>query len=142
MSAFDFYYWANQFANEELDGPVVQVEIGLPEALEDFCVTNNIPVPPSISGFALIDKGASATAAHEGSLLSLGLQPIDSIPMHTLFGDRRSFVYSAKVSFPGMDLKSIPLSRLVGCNLNMGTKDGKAVIMLLGGDMVKYLPLS
>ena len=60
MPVFDFVHWAQAPTGGFLisDRPVIPVEISMPTVLEQYCVQNNIPVPPAISGHALIDTGA------------------------------------------------------------------------------------
>ena len=93
MPVFDFFHWTKETGPTLADGgPLIQVAIGLPPALEEFCVQKGIDLPSPIPGHALIDTGASASAVHEQIVLDLGILPIDSIPTHTPYGDGRSFV--------------------------------------------------
>lgn len=142
MPVFNFYHFTKERGYTlEDDGPIIPVTIGLPTALEEFCVEKNIPIPPATSGYALIDTGASGSAVHEQLLLDLGVQPIDSIPTQTPHGAGRSFIYPAKVGFPALNIENYRMDRLMGCQLKWATKDGKEVIMLLGRDILKYMLL-
>lgn len=139
MPVFNFLFWTKESGDTlESSGPLVQVEITLPAPLEEFYVKQGIALPPPASGYALIDTGASASAVDEQELLRLGVLPIDSIPTHTPHGEARSFVYPARISFPGMVLQHIPMNRVIGCNLSWQTPDAKKVIMLVGRDLLKY----
>lgn len=142
MPIFNFFHWTQETGYTLLDsGPLIQVAIGIPAALEEFCTQKNIPIPAAVTGYALIDTGASASAVHEEILLGLGVLPIDSIPTSTPHGEGRSFVYPAKVSFPSMGIEGYRMDRLIGSSLNWKTKDDKQVIMLLGRDILQYFLL-
>lgn len=139
MPVFDFFHWS-QDKGYTLDesGPLIQVEIGIPAPLEEFSIAKGLQIPAPASGYALIDTGASATAVHEPLLLELGVLPIDSIPTQTPHGGGRSFVYPAKVSFPGLNVQALPMDRVIGSELKWITGDGKEIIMLLGRDLLKW----
>jgi hypothetical protein len=140
MPVFNFYHWTKDLGYTLEDaGPIIPVTIGIPTALEEFCVEKNIPIPAATSGYALIDTGASASAVHEQVLLGMGVQPIDSIPTQTPHGAGRSFVYPAKIAFPALNIENYRMDRLIGSQLQWATKDGKEVIMLLGRDILKYM---
>lgn len=136
-----FHYDKNRGPTLEETGPLVQVSISLPKALEEFYSKKGIPIPAPIPGYALIDTGASASAVHEEVLTNLGILPIDSIPTHTPHGAGRSFVYPARISFPAMNISEYRMDRLIGSDLKWQTSDGREVIMLLGRDLLRYFLL-
>jgi hypothetical protein len=142
MPVFNFFHWTKELGSTlEDSGPIVPVTIGIPIALEEFCVEKGLQIPPAVSGYALVDTGASASAVHEQLLLDMGVLPIDSIPTQTPHGAGRSFVYPAKVAFPAMNVENYRMDRLIGSSLNWTTTDGKQVIMLLGRDILKFMLL-
>jgi hypothetical protein len=106
-------------------GPIIRVEISVPTALEEWCVKNNIPVSPPVSGYALIDTGASISGIHEPILEQLSVVPIDSIPLGTAAGQGKVFVYPTRVGFPDLNIIGFPMSRIVGNQVNWSTPDGK-----------------
>jgi len=139
MPVFDFIQWTQQTGGTlEKDGPIIQVEVSMPPALEEWFVQNKLPVAAPITGYALIDTGASISGIHEPVLNQLSIVPIDSIPVANTAGPGRAFVYPTRVSFPGLGVSDWPLSRVVGNQLNWQTSDGKNVIMLVGRDILKY----
>jgi hypothetical protein len=139
MPVFDFRHWTKASGDTlEETGPLVQVVLGMPQALEEWCVKNGFPVPAPVQGYALIDTGASSTAVDEKIISGLNIIPIDSIPTSTPTGHGRSFVYPAKVSFPGLNLGDVRMDRVIGCELNWQCADGREVIMLLGRDILKH----
>jgi hypothetical protein len=142
MPVFNFFHYTQETGHTlEDSGPIIPVTIGIPTALEEFCVEKGYQIPPAVSGYALIDTGASASAVHEQLLMDMGVQPIDSIPNQTAHGAGRSFVYPAKVAFPALNVENYRFDRLMGSQLNWKTKDGKQIIMLLGRDILKYMLL-
>jgi hypothetical protein len=55
--------------------------------------------------------------------------------------DKFSFVYPAKVQFPGLNLSgegALTSMRVVGCELKWTTFDDKEIIMLMGRDLLKF----
>ena len=143
MPVFDFFHWDKDRGYTLAEtGAVLQVTIGIPPALEQYCLKNSIPIPAPIAGHALIDTGASASAVHEQIFTDFGVQPIDHIPMSTPHSrDKLSFVYPAKIQFPGLNLSSDALlstMRVVGCELKWTTYDNREIIMLMGRDLLKF----
>ena len=98
MPVFDFLYWAKDRGSHlETDGSLIQVEIGLPQALEDFCVKNGIQIPTPVAGYALIDTGASATARMKHRFWGwefnrlIQFQPIDRMGMGVHLSTRQGY---------------------------------------------------
>lgn len=143
MPVFDFFHWDKDKGYTLAEtGAILQVTVGIPPALEQLCLRDGIPIPAPITGYALIDTGASASAVHEQIFTDFGVQPIDHIPMSTPHTrDKFSFVYPAKVQFPGLNLSGDaiwPWIRVVGCELKWTTFDNKEIIMLVGRDILKF----
>lgn len=139
MPVFDFFHWTKESGNTLADsGPLIQVEIGMPAALEEFCTTKGIPIPVRQVGWALIDTGASNTAIHQEVLEQLSIAPIDAILSRTPSGQGRSFVYPTRVWFPSIGVQNLPLARVIGCDLKWMTPDQKEIIMLLGRDLLQH----
>jgi hypothetical protein len=137
MPVYEFVYWNQQDGGTlQRDGPIIPVEVSMPAALEEWCVKNSVAVPSPISGYALIDTGASISGIHEEILTQLSVVPIDSIPMATPSGDGRMFIYPTRVSFPALNVQGYALSRVAGSQLGWQTSDGKKIIMLLGRDIL------
>jgi len=140
MPTFDFFYWTQE-TGETLtrDGPIIPVEVSMPTALEEFCSKKGYSIPPTQSGYALIDTGASATSMDESVLQQLSILPIDCISCSSTTSTERSFVYSTRISLPSLTLKDISLARVIGCKLKWKTTDGKEIIMLLGRDLLQHM---
>jgi hypothetical protein len=142
MPVFDFVQWDKVTGGTlTLDGPIIPVEVSMPEALESWCIKHNFPVPAAIAGYALIDTGAAISGIHEPILEQLSVVPIDSISLVTPSSTSKAFVYPTRVAFPALNVQGYSLSRVVGSQLNWKTSDGKEVIMLLGRDILQHFLL-
>lgn len=136
MPVHDFVQWTQQRGGTlTTDGPLIPVEIGIPTALEQWCVANNSPIPAPAVGFALLDTGASISGVHEPLLTQMNVQPVDSIPVSTPSGNGRCSIYPAQLAFPALNVTRYSV-RLAGNQLNWTASDGKNVIMLLGRDIL------
>lgn len=140
MPTFNFVFWDQQTGGYlQTEGPIIAVEISMPQQLETWCLQNNLSVPAPVAGYALVDTGASISGIHRPILDQLSLVPIDEIPVAGATGaNDHAPVYPARVSFPGINLTDFPMSRVVGNELNYQTPGGKNVIMLLGRDVLQY----
>jgi len=139
MPVFNFFHWSEKIGrtlNET--GAVVSVEIGIPAALKQYLSEKGMAIPSAISGFALLDTGASASAVDESVFEALGVPHIDEIQTDTPHGSGKSRVYPANVTFPGMNVTDLPLERVIGCKLKWKTVDEKEIIMLMGRDLLQY----
>lgn len=139
MPVFDFSHWDKEQGDTLAEtGPLIQVVLSMPEALAEFSRNQNLRVPLPISGYALIDTGASNTAVHGEILKELSVLPIDRIPHATPSGVGKAFVYPGQVSFPTLGIAELKMDRVVGCELKWQTSDGKEIIMLLGRDLLRH----
>ena len=79
MPVFNFYHWSKELGYTlEESGPILPVTIGIPTALEEFCVEKGFQIPPAASGYALIDTGVESTrTAIFFRRASLLLEPIN-----------------------------------------------------------------
>jgi predicted aspartyl protease len=139
MPVFNFFHWSEKHGrtlNET--GALVSVEIGIPSALKQYLSEKGLAIPAAVSGFALVDTGAFATAVDESVFDSLGVPHIDEIPTDTAHGPGKSKVYPANINFPGMNVTDMTMERVIGSKLKWKTKDEKEIIMLMGRDLLKY----
>jgi hypothetical protein len=138
MPVFDFPHRGKDGGSLLKDnGPLIQVEVGLPEALQADFVRKGIALVPPRAGYALIDTGASLSSVHEPVLQAFRIPPIDRISTQTPHGAGKSMVYPAKISFPGLSIRDLPMDRVVGCDLKWEASDGEEIIMLLGRDLLQ-----
>jgi hypothetical protein len=144
MPVFEFIFLtpAPDFAGTLMgDGPLIPVEVSMPAALQEWCAKNSVPIPAPVSGYAMVDTGASISGIHEDILTSLSIVPLDSIPLSTPSGSSRTFIYPTQVSFPALQVQGYSMSRVAGFQLDWTTNDGKRVIMLLGRDLLSQFLL-
>jgi len=85
-------------------GPILQVEVNLPQALINLLSSQNKPIPASSPGFALIDTGASRTCVDSLVLSNLGISPIGVVTMGTAGGSTTCQLFPSKLSFPVINL--------------------------------------
>lgn len=98
MPVFNFFHYSQQQGPTLSEtGPLVAVEIGVPSALKQHLAAGGLAVPSAVSGFALVDTGAFASAVDESIFASLGVPPIDEIRTATPHGTGKSNVYPASV---------------------------------------------
>ena len=67
-------------------GPLLEVEVNIPQPLIDLLSSQNKPIPPARSGIALIDTGASKTCVELSILAALGINPIGITSVGTAGG--------------------------------------------------------
>jgi|SRR5271165_3552170 len=142
MPVFNFFHWSEEHGKTlNRTGPLVSVEIGIPTALKQYLSEKGLAIPAAVSGFALVDTGAFATAVDDSVFVSLGVSHIDEIHTETPHGAGTSKIYPANVSFPGMNVTDMPMERVVGSTLKWKTPDDKEIIMLMGRDLLQYFLL-
>jgi hypothetical protein len=136
MPVFNFVQWTEAGGGTiTADGPLIPVEISIPAALEQWYVTNGLPIPAPAVGYALIDTGASISGVHEPLLQAMNIQPVDSVRLSTPSGGGNCSIYPARMSLPAMGVVGLSV-RLAGNQLNWKASDGKNVIMLFGRDIL------
>jgi hypothetical protein len=70
-------------SNLQQRGPVVELQLGVPPALEAVLRQAGQPVPSPIVVAAMIDTGASGTVVRDDIPQRLGLNPVGVIAIHT-----------------------------------------------------------
>jgi hypothetical protein len=81
-------------------GAVTPIDLSVPMAVASSLASAGQPVPPSATGVAMLDTGASLTCVHEPLLTGLGLHPVGSITSGTAAGQVQQSLYVALLSFP------------------------------------------
>lgn len=107
-------------------GPVINIEISVPQSLAEELTRANIPIPRPIVGLALIDTGASSSCVDNSTITSLGIKSIGVVDTMTPAGPKQQYRYPAHFFFPaakinvdfgsitGADLKDQPIMALIG----------------------------
>lgn len=113
-------------------GPLIPIQVEMPSAvtLEHAKSQKEIPFP--ITGFALLDTGASRTCVDESVLLGLDLSPSGAANIATPSGRSRRLRYFAKLSFPDCPLPDRYPIEVTGVDLR-----SRSYIALIGRDLMR-----
>ena len=144
MPVYNHYYpdAANQINTPDsanrlvLEGPTVPVAVGLPAALVAYLQAQNLPVPPPVVGYVLIDTGASLCAADEAAAHSLSIPPIGVQAIHMPAGPAQQLTYPASLSFPGTTLPNISFIDFIGSPLQ-----ASGIVALIGRTVRQHIVL-
>ena len=119
-----------------VDGPKIPVEIQIPNALAQSLGQQGMPVPTPVTGYALIDTGASVTAVDATIIQNLGVNPVGIAQVQTPFGTVQQNQYPVRLVFPGTPLPSIGTSQAIGSVLQ-----SQGIIALIGRDVLTHFIL-
>lgn len=124
-------------ANLLKSGPVIQVQIEVPDSLAAALQANNSLIPSPVDGMALIDTGATITSIDASVFARLGINPVGIANVGTANGPTQQSMFAAKFSFPGTGLPSFQLTQSLGCDLTGQTVlNQKPIIALIGRDIL------
>lgn len=114
-------------------GPRIQVEIGIPEALARIYAEQNKPIPNPVTGFALVDTGASITAVDVSAVTSLNITPVAFTEVHTPSTETPVIqaLYPVSFSFVGSGLPPLQYNSVLGSPLA-----AQGIIALIGRDIL------
>ncbi len=116
-------------------GPCVQTTIGLADVIAQQILQQGKPLPTPISGFALIDTGASSTCIDDAIAQQLGLPVIDVVQMTSAsHANTQQNVYPAKITL--MNGINIDVPRAIGAALQ-----AQNIIALIGRDFLQHCTL-
>ncbi len=117
-------------------GPILQVTLGFPESIAGVLIEQGKPVPSPVSGYALVDTGASDTCIDSDIAETFNLPVIDQVKMasdsHNAIDKN---VYPALIEFVSYPIK-INVERAVGANLM-----SQDLLVLLGRDLLQSFTL-
>ena len=96
-----------------------------------------MPVPPSKTGTALIDTGATLTTIHEDFIKDLGVKAVGAQKMTTPSGGENDMnTYPLRLLIPSHNI-DVELPETLTANLEgFKTTDGKQIIALVGRDFL------
>jgi Aspartyl protease len=114
-------------------GPTIPVAISLPAATLALYQSAGLPVPPSVTGLAMIDTGASVCVIDEDALTGLGIARSGSMAISTASGSTIQPTFAASISFPGTSLPNVHFADFVGAPLR-----AHGVIALIGRSVLRY----
>jgi hypothetical protein len=112
-------------------GPLLPVNVQVPTTLASHLSQSGQPVPPPVSGQALIDTGASISAVDGTVIQSLGVQPVGVVKVNTPSGSAYQNQYPVQFVFPGTNLPSIQGTHAIGSVLK-----SQGILALIGRDIL------
>lgn len=114
-------------------GPRIPIEVLMPMILENTFTQVGTPVPNPVSGYGLIDTGATITAVDRDILSNLGISPIGRTKVLTPQGEEEQLLYPIRLRFPNSTLPEINFSRVTGSKLQH-----QGIIALIGRDVLVH----
>jgi hypothetical protein len=119
-------------------GPLLQVEVHVPQALAALLTSQNQPIPAPVTGWALIDTGATFSGIHEGTATQLGIATVGQIPSGTAAGQVMRNQYPVRFVFPGVGGGgfSVDVIRATGVDLAGQQMNGIPYQALIGRDVL------
>jgi len=109
-------------------GGIFPVQISLPQVLADYLGQRGLPIPPPVSGNALIDTGASVSVVDLSVLSTLQISPISVVTVLTPTGSARQNLYPARFILPAV---VIDVTGVIGANLRP-----QNIVALIGRDIL------
>ena len=114
-----------------MQGPLVQVIIGLAASLATQLIQQGQAVPNPVSGMGLLDTGASTTCIDDSVAQSMGLPVIDVVQMMSAsHASSPANVYPIQLQLIGTPIR-VEVQRALGAELK-----GQGIIALIGRDFL------
>ncbi len=118
------------------DGPLLYVQLSLPQALSSLLIGMGQDQPAPIVGRTLIDTGASHSAFDAKVLASLGISPTGVTVSNTAGGPQKQDTYWIQMTVPSHSYTA-ELTKVAGVDLSgQKTITGEPIIGLLGRDFL------
>jgi hypothetical protein len=117
-------------------GPLMQVQVEVPQALAAYLSKQGQPIPAPQSGWALIDTGATRTCVDRDVLTRLGVQPTGTVKTGTAAGQVEQLLFPAKLSFPAAGNFQVEFGSVIAVDLRGQTIAGTNVVVLVGRDVL------
>ena len=118
-------------------GPVVPVTVSVTAAHQLVLQRLNLPIPVPISGWALIDTGASLCMVDEDALKALSIPPLGSMVIATPSGSSPRLTYPASLSFPSTTLPPIAFFDFVS-----GPLTAQGIVAIIGRNVLRNFVLT
>ena len=118
------------------DGPLLPVTVSVPAQVASYLQSRNLSVPTPVSGYALIDTGASMCSVDDSAIRSLNVPPFGRTSINTPGGPADCLTYPASLSFPGTTLPNINFTDFIGARLQ-----ASGIIALIGRNVLQSFVL-
>lgn len=93
--------FTSQIPNLQAFGPVVELTLAVPQAVEDALKQAGTPIPAPVRVVAMIDTGASGSVLQQGLAAQLGLNPIGVMMINTPSSTNVAcYEYAVRFLFP------------------------------------------
>lgn len=116
-------------------GPVLQVEVHVPNRLALLLQAQGQPLPAPVTGWALLDTGASRTAVHREIAQRLGVNTVGTATGGTAGGQVTHQLYPFRLAFPAIGW-DVEFSAAAGVDLTGQVVHGQQVVALVGRDIL------
>ena len=114
-------------------GPVIQVSVSVEQTIAQQLLQSGSAVPPPVTGYALIDTGASMTCIDDVAAQELRLPVIDVARMASASHHSTDCnVYPIHIDVPGINIK-IGVPRAMGAALK-----SQDLLLLIGRDVLQH----
>lgn len=113
-------------------GPLLNVEIALPQHLAQQYVAQEKQVPVPMKGLALIDTGASCCSIDIAAATNLGVAPVDMRRVNTPSGIEDQLVYPCLINCAEGPFRFVTNTALASKHLLVN----QGIIALLGRDLL------
>lgn len=126
-----------------LKGPVVEVQVEVPQALAAALSALGQPIPAPVQGLALIDTGASVSAVDVTVIQQLGVQQVGQVSLATPTGAQPRQTFPGRFTFPSGNIPPMDFQTLVGADLIQQGIAGTNTpfIALIGRDILCHFVL-
>jgi hypothetical protein len=117
----------------QFGGPTVMVQIGLHAHLANKRQQHGDPIPPPVTGNAMIDSGATVTTIDSSVAQTLGLQPSGKVESVGIGGRSTGFTVACSVDIRGL------VVNIARAHCHDLTKYSKKLICLIGRDILRHM---
>jgi len=109
-------------------GPLLPIEVSVPQTLIDHLTSKGEPVPPTVSGNALVDTGASISVVDLEVISKLKISPVGVVRVQTTAGQVDQNVFPMRFKLPNLTIES---ETVVGADLKP-----HRIVALIGRDVL------
>lgn len=118
----------------KLSGPIIAVEISIPNVLKEYLEQKGLPIPNPVNGQALIDTGATNTCVDVDIIKQLKIPAINSIKVYTPSGEAEQTIHPVIIR---LSIGTFNFNSAIGSILKK-----QNIIALLGRDILQNCVLN